>query len=377
MRRFLAVVTIGWIGFLTQAQQTPSVQPINFYLKGNIFNLPGESFEIAQNLGNQGFNVFHTIRPDKKGNFEFSGELPAQDYYVLRLTDGQFVNLIFQGNDSIKIYGDGKQLFSFCNIIGSDASANMNEFLKYQQYYNQKLDSARMFLKNNPGKEQEVNTQFRPVFEEFKGVRQRFMAENSKSPALIAAVGSFNLEQEFALYEQLVMELQVGFGDSPSVQRVVKEFEQNKIRIEQAKPFAPGKPAPDFELPNPDGEGIKLSDYKGKVVLLDFWASWCGPCRKENPHVVEIYEKYKNHGFDVLSVSLDKDRDKWLQAIEKDSLTWKGHVSDLKFWQSAAAQLYQVSSIPYTVLIDADGNIIATKLRSFQLEQTLKSIYGF
>lgn len=367
-----AFVSLHFGGFTQNASQ-----PIPIFLKGTIFNNPSRSIEIAQNLGVAGFKTFHSIQTDEKGSFSFSGELPVQDYYVLRLENGQFINLIFQGNDSIAVYGDGKQLFQFCNIVGSDPSVNMNEFLKYHQYYASKLDSAKNYLKNNPGQDQAVNASFRPVFEEFKGERQRFIAENPRSPALIAAVGTFNLEQEFPLYEQVVIDLNTGFGVSPSVQRMVAEYQQNKARMEEAQPLSPGKIAPDFELPNPDGQLVKLSDYRGKVVLIDFWASWCGPCRQENPHVVAVYEKYKNQGFDILSVSLDRDRDKWLAAIEKDKLSWNGHVSDLLFWNSAAAQLYKVSSIPFTVLVDKDGRIIATKLRSFQLEQTLKSIYGF
>jgi peroxiredoxin len=374
--KFLYLVMISQAITLTAIAQGIQ-QPIQFFVKGNIFNNPSKKIEIAQNLGPTGFKTYHTIQADDKGNFSFSGILPAKDYYVLKLENGQFVNLIFQGNDSITVYGDGNNLFQFCNIIGSEASTNMNDFLRYNQSYTAKLDSARQYLRDNPGQDQAVNASFQPIFQRFKDERQHFIAENSKSPALIAVVGSFNLEQEFNLYEQVVLELSAAFGESPSVQRVIQEHQQNKAKLEAAQPLAPGKVAPDFELPNPDGKMVKLSDYRGKYVLIDFWASWCGPCRQENPHVVAVYEKYKDHGFDILSVSLDRDRDKWLAAIEKDKLTWSGHVSDLKFWNCEAAQLYKVSSIPFTVLIDKEGKIIATRLRSFQLEQTLKSIYGF
>ena len=139
-----------------------------------------------------------------------------------------------------------------------------------------------------------------------------------------------------------------------------------------------GEKAPSFSLPNlATGQSMGLSKYKGRVVYVDFWASWCGPCRKENPNVVAMYEKYNKDGFEVFSVSLDKDKQRWIQAIEKDKLIWDGHVSDLKYWQNEAARLYQVNSIPHTVLIDRDGNIIATKVRGIQLEQILQSIFGY
>ncbi|MEZ4952151.1 MAG: TlpA disulfide reductase family protein [Saprospiraceae bacterium] len=139
--------------------------------------------------------------------------------------------------------------------------------------------------------------------------------------------------------------------------------------------FLAGAEAPDFTMNTPDDKPMKLSDHRGKVLLVDFWASWCGPCRKENPNVVAAYHKYHEKGFDVLGVSLDKTKDRWVQAIEKDGLLWH-HVSDLKGWQNEAAKLYGVSSIPATVLLDAEGKIIARNLRGPQLEAKLEEIFG-
>ena len=154
-----------------------------------------------------------------------------------------------------------------------------------------------------------------------------------------------------------------------------------------------GEPAPDIVLPGVDGKTRKLSDLKGKVVLLDFWASWCGPCRKANPHVVDVYQKYKDKGFDVFSVSLDgldtrskqrmksedqikmqmdRSKERWLAAIKKDNLTWDSHVSDLKKWESAPAATYGVRSIPKTFLIGRDGNIVYVNPRNNLEEQVKK-----
>lgn len=136
-----------------------------------------------------------------------------------------------------------------------------------------------------------------------------------------------------------------------------------------------GEPAPDITLPTPEGKPLSLSDLRGKVVLIDFWASWCKPCRAENPNVVRVYEQYKDQGFEILGVSLDRSKDAWTQAIQQDNLTWK-HVSDLKFWNSEAAQQYGVSAIPYTVLVDREGNIIAERLRGGNLEAKLAEVFG-
>jgi len=147
-----------------------------------------------------------------------------------------------------------------------------------------------------------------------------------------------------------------------------------KAELKKVEAFMVGGQAPDFSQKTPDGEAMSLSDLKGKVVLLDFWASWCGPCRRENPNVVRLYNKYKDQGFDVLGVSLDRNRDKWLVAIEKDGLEWH-HVSDLKGWQNEVANMYGVRSIPHTILLDREGKIIAQKLRGGALEAKLEELF--
>jgi len=148
---------------------------------------------------------------------------------------------------------------------------------------------------------------------------------------------------------------------------------RNKVKM--AGNFVKGAVAPDFTQNTPEGEPLSLSDLRGKVVLVDFWASWCGPCRRENPNVVRLYHQYKDNGFDVLGVSLDKSKAPWLKAIKKDELPWN-NVSDLKGWSNKAAQLYSVSSIPHTILLDREGRIIARNLRGEQLHQHLKEIFG-
>lgn len=148
----------------------------------------------------------------------------------------------------------------------------------------------------------------------------------------------------------------------------------NKLRMMEGSRV--GKAAPEIVMNNPDSVPLRLSDLKGKVVLIDFWASWCGPCRRENPNVVNLYKQYRDKGFEVFSVSLDRDRNAWVKAINDDGLIWKSHVSDLKHWGNEAAQLYGVTSIPRTVLLDREGKVIAENLRGEELAVKLGQILG-
>lgn len=158
-------------------------------------------------------------------------------------------------------------------------------------------------------------------------------------------------------------------NDNPNV----ATFLTNKVKSMAS--FNIGGEAPDFAQNNPDGEPISLSSLRGKVVMIDFWASWCGPCRKENPHVKKLYAQYKDKGFDILAVSLDRQKSRWTAAIEADGLPWH-HVSDLKGWKNEVALSYGVSSIPQTVLVDKDGKIIARNLRGPALDQKLAEIFA-
>lgn len=158
--------------------------------------------------------------------------------------------------------------------------------------------------------------------------------------------------------------------------RYATEFSQQMTAMEaqMADAIIVGKPVPDFTLPSPNGTAYTLSKLRGKIVLLDFWASWCRPCRFNNPEIVDLYNRYKDKGFTVMSVSLDRDKAAWEAAIKEDRLKWPYHVSELKMWQSAVGALYKVQSIPSTFLIDSQGKLVATNLHGPELEAALKKL---
>ena len=190
------------------------------------------------------------------------------------------------------------------------------------------------------------------------------------TPNLSAIYGLnyLDINEEYAFFDSVATELKASNQLQAYTQRII-------TTVERMRKLAVGSPAPDFSLPNPDGELVSLSSLKGKYVLIDFWAAWCRPCRMENPNVKAMYATYADKGFEILGVSLDRKKDDWVKAIEKDGLPWK-HVSDLKYFNGKAARLYEIQAIPATYLLDPDGNIIAKGLRGPSLRAKLKEIFG-
>lgn len=349
-------------------------QSIKVHVSGNIFGTKSDSLYLSQFFGTH-YKDYKGVKFKKDGTFDIKAELPFADYYVLRF-DNQHINLVLRDSSDIKVYGDGKNISEFLNVVGSDESDNMNKFLKIMADWKKKSDSATVVIQNEPLKKEEINKMMSAEYQRFQGLSQAFVAQNSNSAALYPALSQIDPKSDFKSYEAIVKQLVRAFPESPTVQGVKKNMEL--LAQEQFKndPLADGKLAPDFEELKTDSTKMKLSDLRGNVVLLDFWASWCGPCRRENPNVVNLYNKYKDKGFTVMSVSLDKDYQKWIDAIAKDGLAWPHHVSDLKQWQSRVGALYGVHSIPFTVLIDKEGKIIGKNIRGEALGTELARIFG-
>ena len=366
------IVIVGVFLTLVSFSQTP----IKVVISGNVFNLPQDSVAISQFNG-QEYRDLLKAKLDKKGNFTINGNLPSKDIYVLRISKNQHINLILRDNSAIQVYGDGKNLIQFMNLVGSEESTQLNKFIVRLEDYNRKKDSANVYLQQHPDQEKAVNESFTVIFQGFEAYKQEFFNANQNSPALLPLLSLFDPNQNFEVYEMLVDQIVKGFDGAPTVNFVKSNYLNFKSKHDEMAFLMPGKEALDFMQPKLDGKPLRLSDLRGKVVLLDFWASWCGPCRRENPNVVKIYNKYKDAGFTVMSVSLDKDKNAWQEAIKRDNLSWTNHVSDLKAWSNEAAQLYKVTGIPFTVLIDKEGKIIKTNVRGEELEVLLKNVFGF
>lgn len=202
---------------------------------------------------------------------------------------------------------------------------------------------------------------------EMKNYTRDFLT-NSKSPTLsLYALGSY---QNTASNLGLPGFSRTEIGEL--VNATAEKFPQHTA-VQNVKRSLPSNQAANFTQPDVNGKPVSLTDFRGKYVLVDFWASWCQPCRMDNPNVVRAYNEFKDKNFTILGVSLDQSKDAWQKAIQQDNLTWT-HVSDLKFWNNAAATQYGVQSIPYNVLVDPQGNIIAENLHGEEIVQTLRKV---
>lgn len=187
-----------------------------------------------------------------------------------------------------------------------------------------------------------------------------------------------NLSTDRALAKEIIDSTRTLMGHSAAHRNLSRRVNKQRKPANQQQrrngKITVGMAMPDIALNDPTGKQRALSDLRGKVVLVDFWASWCGPCRRENPNVVRAYNEYKDRGFEVFSVSLDKTVGKWERAIEQDGLIWPHHISDLRGWNSVVTDIYGISSIPHAILIDQQGTVVATHLRGAQLEAELDKL---
>lgn len=267
---------------------------------------------------------------------------------------------------------------NFCNDLLNALSQYLPNPNNYAQY-EEKAETSNLLAKEIMSESQKVVSAIVKEFQELYNEGDKFrndqimklMQQNKSDIAVLMFLDNYvGRDRNPVLYDEVVKALAVKYPENPLVMQKMKEIEA------ATGPLAIGSVAPDMEYDNPEGKKMKLSDLRGKVVLIDFWASWCRPCRNENPNVVKLYQKYQAKGFDIYSVSLDRDKTSWINAIKSDNLTWENHVSDLKYWSSAGAKQYNVSSIPSTFLLDREGRIIAKNLRGAALEQKLQEILG-
>ena len=302
------------------------------------------------------------------GNFTFASGITNSDVYMINFGKSRSGVVIFPEDENIqltvKLYAD---ILDNVDVKAGAIQKVYQEYYKTQKDTGIEMNKLYMAFKaakdaNNNTEADRLNSELNIKYEASEATEAKIQELNASNLFGIYLITKKAYAYDYAKLKNCLEKV------SPVAQKseIFKSLSARLAKMEMAKV---GALAPDFTLPTPEGKMLSLSQFRGKVVVVDCWASWCGPCRAENPNMVALYNANKDKNFTILGVSLDKpnDKDKWVKAIADDKLTWN-HVSDLKYWQSMICDLYVISSIPETILIDKDGKIVARGLRGEELK---------
>ena len=362
----------------------------NVQIKGTLSGTNAEKICLHE-LGDERTSRRDTVQLDAKGNFAFKHKISQPTFYSLTVNN-RAVTLLAHPGEKIVISGDARHLPLTYSVEG-------NEDSKFIRLLSQRLehtifvgDSLDRTLKKYEGNRNFVNIQrqlewnYINEVDSLRAYNIRFMEKNPRSLVVIYALYQqlgqgnylFNREDDIKYFRKADSTFYKRYPKVPYVNtlraNVLTMNEQYNMKKLNSMLFMLGQDAPEIALPAPDGKVMKLSANKGKYVLLDFWASWSAPCRTENINLLNIYNKYRDKGFEVFQVSLDQSRTSWERAIKEDGLPWI-NVSDLKFWDSEAVSLYGVETIPANFLIDREGSIITKNLKGDALDQRLSELF--
>ena len=370
---FYIVLLMAAIGqACTQGQSSGSGDADAMVLEGKINYPVANEPVLLEEIGPTEVATVDTLRVAEDSTFRYELLDVEPGFYRINFYGRQYVNLILD-DESVHVTADGNQPDGQATVEGSTDTDHFNAVNEIMQNMQTQINDMNAdYLKaradGDTATMNEIEQQYKEIEGENSAKIKNKIKEMGTSLAVFYAVNYLDAEQEFSFLKELADTFQAARPDSRYTQQFVEQ-------VNALSQLAVGMPAPDIALPNPEGDTVRLSSLRGKYVMIDFWAAWCKPCRMENPNVVRLYDQYKDKGFEIYGVSLDRTKDAWVEAIADDNLTWK-HVSDLQYFNSEAAALYSINAIPATVLLDKEGKIIAKNLRGEALEAKLAEIFG-
>ena len=364
MRNVLALLVVALTVFSCQTAKD------EYSIKGSIAGLETGKVYLQKLVDGQPQTV--DTADVVEGKFAFKGKMEMPDMRLLRLNEQEYFAQFFLENAKISVQAN-KDSLRATKIKGSPTQDVFQVYINEMERLNKEVMAIQeryqtAMTTGNNSEAEKVKIDYEAMIANNKVFTKNFIKEH---PASVVS--------PFILLNQLAGELEdaeletITNSFAPEIAASEYVVKLNEMVAEKKK-TAVGVEAPDFTMNDPEGKPVQLLSLRGKVVLIDFWASWCAPCRQENPNVVKLYEQYNSKGFEIIGVSLDRSKDEWLQAIKDDKLSWV-HVSDLQFWQNSAARLYGVNAIPQTYLLNAEGKIIAKGLRSEQLATKLGELF--